>query len=149
MTTATTEKPIEAPIQNLRIRFWGVQGSCPMFPEPHEVDEYRWMVAQDALQRVLRDLRKKASDGGAGAVERLLAITDDRAALMTYLRTLGASVAGCVFNRAGTRDYMASVPPASLRSVSAGPLARSPRQQSRFGPLVESIMMYMPTAEEV
>jgi phosphoribosyl 1,2-cyclic phosphodiesterase len=91
MSTEVNQPGGEKPIEDLRIRFWGVQGSCPMFPEPHEVEEYRWMVAQDALQRVLRDLRQKGSDGGAGAVERLLAITDDRAALMTYLRTLGAS----------------------------------------------------------
>ncbi|MDB5321783.1 MAG: hypothetical protein JWN40_3414 [Phycisphaerales bacterium] len=92
MTTAMP--PISAaddkPIDNLRIRFWGVQGSCPMFPEPHEVEEYRWMVAQDALQRALRDVRQKAA-GGTAAMERLIAMADDDAALMKYLRKLGAS----------------------------------------------------------
>lgn len=66
-----------------------------------------------------------------------------------HLRTLGASVAGCVFNRAAPRDYMESAPGASLRSVSAGPLVPTAvRHQSRFGPLVESIMMYMPATGE-
>ena len=61
-----------------------------MFPEPHEVEEYRWMVAQDAIQRVLRDLRKSRG-GVTSAFDDLMAIADDSSALMAYLRTLGAS----------------------------------------------------------
>lgn len=91
MSTANPASPSEErPIDNLRIRFWGVQGSCPMFPEPHEVIEYRWQVARDALQRALRDMRDK-SQGGTAAMQRLIGMADDNAALMKYLHGLGAS----------------------------------------------------------
>jgi phosphoribosyl 1,2-cyclic phosphodiesterase len=83
MTTAMNQTGADKPIEHLRIRFWGVQGSCPMFPEPHEVDEYRWMVAHDALQRALRDVKS-----GRTSVDELLGIADDDAALMKYLRSL-------------------------------------------------------------
>jgi hypothetical protein len=63
-----------------------VQGSCPMFPEPHEVEEYRWMVAQDALQRVLRDLKS-----GGTSIERLLTMAEDDAAVLKHLQQLGRS----------------------------------------------------------
>jgi phosphoribosyl 1,2-cyclic phosphodiesterase len=86
MTIAVNQPGGEKPIEDLRIRFWGVQGSCPMFPEPHEVEEYRWMVAQDALQRVLRDVQ-----GGGKSIEELVRLADNDAGMMTYLRTLGRS----------------------------------------------------------
>jgi ribonuclease BN (tRNA processing enzyme) len=74
----------------MRIRFWGVQGSCPMFPEPHEVEEYKWVVAQDAIRRVLADIRE-ASHGGPVTVEQLLGGLSDAgpAALAAYQRKLG------------------------------------------------------------
>jgi phosphoribosyl 1,2-cyclic phosphodiesterase len=84
MTIAMNQPGGDKPIEHLRIRFWGVQGSCPMFPEPHEVDEYRWMVAHDALQRALRDVKS-----GRTSFDALVGIADDDAAVMKYLRSLG------------------------------------------------------------
>jgi hypothetical protein len=79
------------PVRNLRVRFWGVQGSCPMFPEPREVDEYRWLVARDALKRMILDLRARAG-GGAVSVEALLDKLDADDALAAYHKKLGESV---------------------------------------------------------
>jgi phosphoribosyl 1,2-cyclic phosphodiesterase len=73
----------------MRIRFWGVQGSCPMFPEPNEVEEYRWQVAQDSLQRVLRDLKSKGGNCSE-SIDQILALSEHPAALNAHLRTLGA-----------------------------------------------------------
>src|SRR5581483_12452441 len=50
-------------IQNLRLSFWGVQGSCPLFPETYEVEEYKRLVALDALTRAFADLAAKSNNG--------------------------------------------------------------------------------------
>src|SRR5689334_4431782 len=76
------------PIRNLRVRFWGVQGSCPMFPEPREVDEYRWMVARDALKRMIFNLRDTAK-GGVVPVRELLDRLNSDDAIAAYQRELG------------------------------------------------------------
>ncbi len=51
------------PIKNLRITFWGVQGSCPIFPTNREVTEYAKIVARDTVERVMRELADKAVNG--------------------------------------------------------------------------------------
>src|SRR3954469_5109138 len=90
MTNATPAGPdAQPPFKNMRVRFWGVQGSCPMFPEPNEVEEYRWQVAQDSLQRVLRDLKSKGGNCSA-SIDQILALSENPAALNAHLRTLGA-----------------------------------------------------------
>lgn len=66
-----------------------------------------------------------------------------------HLKSLGASIAGCVFNRAGKRDFASSYPGSSLRSVNPEEVAIEPeRRPSRLGPLVESVDRFMPGAEE-
>src|SRR5438552_3461379 len=56
-TMDTTPAPDEAtgPIKNMRIRFWGVQGSCPIFPSLREVSEYARRIATHTLQRAFEE----------------------------------------------------------------------------------------------
>src|SRR5205807_3639644 len=90
MTVSASAPEGSAAIRNLRIRFWGVQGSCPLFPEAHEVEEYKSLVARDAIRRVIEDLRKKARAGSI-SMERSLnhPMSDDD--LAEYQRELGAA----------------------------------------------------------
>ena len=65
-----------------------------------------------------------------------------------HLKSLGATVAGCVFNRAGKKDFATSYPGSSLRSVNPDEVLVEPvRRPSRLGPLVESVDRFMPGAE--
>jgi hypothetical protein len=73
---------LEPPIRNLRVRFWGVQGSCPLFPNSQEVADYKRMVKFDLLKQVLQDVEKRGS--GCTAADLLGGtINDDR--IMAYL----------------------------------------------------------------
>lgn len=49
--------------QNLRVTFWGVQGSCPIFPTQGEVDEYCERVAAFTVQRTLADIAQRMETG--------------------------------------------------------------------------------------
>ena len=65
-----------------------------------------------------------------------------------HLKSLGATIAGCVFNRAGKKDFATSYPGSSLRSVNPDEvLVEQVRRPSRLGPLVESVDRFMPGAE--
>src|SRR4051794_18271604 len=86
------------PIRNMRIRFWGVQGSCPMFPEPQEVEQYKWAVANDAITRLIVDMQARHAGGPVSVAELLgasaaaaAAAPDDPTAIIDYQRTLGAT----------------------------------------------------------
>jgi capsular exopolysaccharide synthesis family protein len=66
-----------------------------------------------------------------------------------HLRSVGAFIAGIVFNRAEKRDFNRSVGAASVRSTSYQPVA--PRmllgegdEPSRFGPLARSVASFIP-----
>ncbi len=70
-----------------------------------------------------------------------------------HLRSVGANIAGIVFNRAKPGDFSRSHPSKSLRSVSAK--AQAPRklvgqgnEQSRFGPLARSVASFMPANDK-
>jgi hypothetical protein len=92
MATATTPaNAASPPIRNLRILFWGVQGSCPMFPEQSEVDEYRWTVARDALKRMILNLQDTARERGVVPVKDLLDRLDSDDAIAAYQQSLGES----------------------------------------------------------
>ena len=58
MSQYTDPHAITTPIRNMRITFWGVRGSCQIFPTPAEVQEYSRRVAVDAVMRVINDLRR-------------------------------------------------------------------------------------------
>src|ERR1700690_2895319 len=62
----------EQAIRNLRIRFWGVQGSCPLFPNAQEVADYKRMVKADLLKQVLLDMEKRCRDGAGCTAADLL-----------------------------------------------------------------------------
>jgi len=59
------------PLKNMRITFWGVQGSCPLFPAPHEVEQYAKRISLDVLQRVFQDIDQKAKAGHCSAEQFL------------------------------------------------------------------------------
>src|SRR4051812_45125940 len=54
------------PVENLRVRFWGVQGSCPVHPPLYVIREYTRQVALHTLEQALKDItaRAKRSNGG-------------------------------------------------------------------------------------
>ena len=89
-TLPVSAGPIK-PIRNMRIRFWGVQGSCPLFPETHEVQEYKRLVTMDLLEKVLRDMAVKSHNGSGCKVEDLLGGPLTAATLDAYQRRLGSS----------------------------------------------------------
>ena len=60
-----------APIKNMRVTFWGVQGSCPIFPTSREITEYARRIAEHTLDRAMRDLAARAV-GGQVSAESLL-----------------------------------------------------------------------------
>jgi succinoglycan biosynthesis transport protein ExoP len=65
------------------------------------------------------------------------------------LRSVGANIAGIVFNRAEKRDFNRSVGSASIRSQSVQPVApkvliSEGDDSSRFGPLARSVASFMP-----
>jgi len=81
----------EKPVKNLRLRFWGVQGSCPMFPEASEVIEYERLSAIELLSKVFGDVQRHAHDGQGCKVEDLLGGPLNQENLEKYQRKLGTS----------------------------------------------------------
>src|SRR3954469_11041443 len=85
------------PVQNLRIRFWGVQGSCPVHPPLYVIKEFTRQVAVHTLEQVLGDIAAKAKREGAGAagghgcvrVEDLLGGPPSEANVTAYQKKLG------------------------------------------------------------
>ena len=51
------------PLRNMRVTFWGVQGSCPIFPTNREVNEYARRIATYTIERAVADLAEKATRG--------------------------------------------------------------------------------------
>jgi len=70
---------------------------------------------------------------------------------IAHLRSVGAQVAGMVFNKAERRDFYRSVAASSLRSISAKGQETSALVRvgvtatSGFGSLVDSVQSYMPS----
>src|SRR6185437_10442840 len=58
---------------NLRVTFWGVQGSCPIFPTQDEVHEFAERIASYTVQRTLRDIAERMERGEC-SVEKLRAM---------------------------------------------------------------------------
>src|SRR5258708_7956257 len=90
-TLTTPTAAGEKPIRDLRIRFWGVQGSCPLFPEAYEVVEYERMIARNLLGKILVDIQKCGSNGSGCRVEDLLGGPPTDANIDAYQQRLGMS----------------------------------------------------------
>jgi Beta-lactamase superfamily domain len=89
MTDAISSSSPQTPIRNFRVRFWGTQGSCPLFPEAHEVAEYERLIAMDLIQKILRDVEECGPSGCT--VEKMLGGPLNTANLEAYQRRLGFS----------------------------------------------------------
>lgn len=85
------QQGIEAagPVQNLRIRFWGVQGSCPVHPPLHVVKDFTRQVAVDTLERALKDMTVRAKSGECACVEDLLGGPMTKERIEAYQQHLG------------------------------------------------------------
>jgi len=74
-------------VANLRITFWGIQGSCPVFPTPGEVDDYTRRMARHSVERTLHDIADRLERGECTPDDlRKLAGPD---AVGEYQKTLG------------------------------------------------------------
>lgn len=80
--------PADQPIENLRVTFWGVQGSCPVFPRPAQVAEYARQVAVQTISRTLADVAARLKEGGRG-VEELVGGALSHDAVEAYQRKVG------------------------------------------------------------
>lgn len=78
------------PVANLRLRFWGVQGSCPVHPPLNVIREFTRQVALQTLERALRDFASR-SNGGVIKVEELIGGPVTMAQVSTYQRGLKLS----------------------------------------------------------
>src|SRR5271169_6646694 len=78
---------VDKPIRNFRIRLWGVQGSCPMFPEHQQVEEFKRLVVQDVLNKVFRDMN--GGNGKSRTAEEILGGPLTPASIDAYQRHLG------------------------------------------------------------
>lgn len=75
---------VSKPVKNFRITFWGVQGSCPLFPEPHEVEGYKDQVCRYALTHILNDMKARTSNGQV-RIQDLLGGPIDASTIEAYL----------------------------------------------------------------
>ncbi|MDB5291379.1 MAG: hypothetical protein JWL69_2620 [Phycisphaerales bacterium] len=80
----TGESP---PIRNMRITFWGVQGSCTVSPSRQDVEAYARRIATATLERALRDIAARLENGDCTA-DSLRALSTPHA-LNAYHRQLG------------------------------------------------------------
>ena len=76
-----------SPIRNMRITFWGVQGSCTVSPSRQDVDAYANRIATATLGRALHDIAARLESGECTADSlRALSVPD---ALDAYRCQLG------------------------------------------------------------
>lgn len=78
------------PVKNLRVTLWGVQGSCPLFPEPHEVEDYKHRVCLYAISRIVQDMKEHTSSDGTVRLEELLGGPPNAANIQAYQEKLGS-----------------------------------------------------------
>jgi phosphoribosyl 1,2-cyclic phosphodiesterase len=57
------------PIRNLRVTFWGVQGSCPIFPSPKGLSEYARRLAVFTLARAFDEMQRLARNTADGRID--------------------------------------------------------------------------------
>src|SRR4051812_25953670 len=85
-----------SPVENLRIRFWGVQGSCPVHPPLYVIREYTRQIAVHTLEQAIRDFTARAKRAAASgeaaarvAIEDLLDGPATPEAIEAYQKRLG------------------------------------------------------------
>ena len=71
-------------IENMRIRFYGTQGSGSTFPSQQERSEYREMLDCELLRHVFEDIKQRSADGGKISIEDILGGPLDSATLKAY-----------------------------------------------------------------
>jgi hypothetical protein len=79
---------VRGPVKNLRITFWGTQGSVPIFPQLSGVYEYARRSAVDALYRAWKDLSERARSG-LWDLDDLKASAPDLKRIDEYQKQLG------------------------------------------------------------
>jgi ribonuclease BN (tRNA processing enzyme) len=79
------------PIRNLRITFWGTQGSVQHFPSPETIRRFSDQIAVDMIRRVLDDIAARTGDGQAAGVhvEDLLGGPQNDQTIASYFQRLG------------------------------------------------------------
>ena len=80
-----------APAQNMRITFWGVQGSTPIFPTPYGVQEYSRRLAVYVLGRAVEQMQHlaKSSKDGRFSIRDLIGGEPTRANIEAYQERVG------------------------------------------------------------
>ncbi len=77
-----------SPVRNLRITFWGVQGSVAVGPEPEGVDEYMRRVMVYTLGEMAKDVARRGSNGVVD-LKKLLGGPATEENLAKYQKSLG------------------------------------------------------------
>lgn len=75
-------------IKNLRITFWGTQGSLQYFPSLEQVEQFADLVAMDAIQRTLGDIASRNGDGRLSP-EDILGGPAGEQSILEYMKKLG------------------------------------------------------------
>src|SRR5688500_11540556 len=80
-----------APVQNMRVTFWGVQGSTPIFPTPYGVQEYSRRLAVYVLGRAVEQMQHlaKSSKDGRFSVQDLIGGEPTRPNIEAYQERVG------------------------------------------------------------
>lgn len=94
MSDARAQQGIEAdgPVKNLRVRFWGVQGSCPVHPPLYVIKEFSRQVAVFTIERALQDMAacaKSSGDTGHLRIEDVLGGPPSTDTIEAYQKKLG------------------------------------------------------------
>ncbi|HET6249161.1 MAG TPA: hypothetical protein VFE47_15815 [Tepidisphaeraceae bacterium] len=74
-------------VPNLRVTFWGVQGSCPIFPTHDEVIEYAERLASATIEKAMMDLAGRLERGQCTPEQLRAMATPEKAA--EYQQHLG------------------------------------------------------------
>lgn len=76
------------PLKNMRITFWGVQGSCPIFPTGREVTDYARRIANATIERAMAELATRVDHGDVNSAEILRRLASKEGAA-EFQRTIG------------------------------------------------------------
>jgi ribonuclease BN (tRNA processing enzyme) len=132
------DQDVQGPIPRLRIRFWGVQGSCPTYPGPDEVEEYARRVAVRTVSRAFEDLEQRATSGILYLSELILPGSRSEAAIeyqkklgLPEIRVFGGETS-CIEVETSAGDLIVFDAGTGLRHCSLGLIARRPEASGRM-----------------